>query len=623
MIAASAILHLNLLLLLFISTYANTTFRRRLATPILGWNNCQIDCAPILPNDSMVRGTASYLISTGLASAGYNHLNLDDAWMSSKRDSNNRLQPNTTRFPNFTDTIAFVRSLNLTIGLYTAAGDQTCSGKAGSCYHENIDADQFIQWGVTHVKDDACSTCRNPLKKGAPSDYFEMSKQLQVASNNYHVNKPILMVEGQPPFPAAASGQYGDVRRVGHDINPNWLSILSLIDLGSGLHSYSKPGLFFNDLEMMEIGNYPDFVPDMNEESYERSKAHMIMWSIMKSPLVLSTDLSKISKETLSIVTNKICLQVNQDVLGIQARRIKSSPPTLHVKDNINTIRRNERDVVAVAAKCNTTRHTQKWRWSPLNSEEKVKIKNHMNGTLWTIDKDGFGWCMGMPYSGIWSIIPYTIGNHTNPTFCTNEKGEISSWRAVEDISSSSPSSLKKYSFIWRTGNRPYGFAWGQDFGSSGPVPHTRWLQSNKGGNWTVDMTKLITESGTSLSPVTNEMIDDDGVGNVVMKNGQDFCLDIVSGGNVETWIGPLHSKNSKKRAVAILNRSPFVQNVNILFTEVGIVQNVSNSNTKITVTSAFKKGYHLYDGSGYSIQVHGHSAELLVMEVHNNIARQ
>ena len=35
-------------------------------------------------------------------------------------------------------------------------------------------------------------------------------------------------------------------------------------------------------------------------------------------------------------------------------------------------------------------------------------------------------------------------------------------------------------------------------------------------------------------------MIDDDGVGTVGARPGNDFCLDVVSGGNVETWVGPL-----------------------------------------------------------------------------------
>jgi hypothetical protein len=92
------------------------------------------------------------------------------------------------------------------------------------------------------------------------------------------------MVEGQPPLPLAADGHHGDVRRVGHDINAAWLSVLSLVDLGSGLWQYAQQGRFFNDLEMMELGN-GDFVAEESGAALARSRAHV-------SPEMLLLDLN-------------------------------------------------------------------------------------------------------------------------------------------------------------------------------------------------------------------------------------------------------------------------------------------------------------------------------------------
>jgi hypothetical protein len=181
-----------------------------------------------------VRSTAALLNSSGLAEAGYRHLNLDDAWMQD-RTADGLLQPNVTRFPDFAGTMSYVRSLGLSLGVYVAAGEQTCSGRPGSCGHEAADAAQFVRWGISHVKDDACSTCRDPHKKGAASDYKAFATALQRAAATHGSLTPLLMVEGQPPLPLAADGEHGDVRRVGHDINAEWLSMLSLVDLGSGL----------------------------------------------------------------------------------------------------------------------------------------------------------------------------------------------------------------------------------------------------------------------------------------------------------------------------------------------------------------------------------------------------
>ena len=221
------------------------------ATPIIGWNNCQLDCGPLYPDDALVRATARALHTTGLFAAGYEHLNLDDAWMARGRDPVTKRQvPDAMRFPDFLATLGFVRSLNISVGLYTASGTTTCSGRVGSCRHEAIDAGQFVEWGLAHIKDDACSVCRDLDKKGAALDYAAMMTGLKRAAAARGVPTPLLMVEGQPPFPEAADGRFGDVRRVGHDINANWSSMLSLVDIGSGLWPYARPG-YFNDLEMM------------------------------------------------------------------------------------------------------------------------------------------------------------------------------------------------------------------------------------------------------------------------------------------------------------------------------------------------------------------------------------
>ena len=68
------------------------------------------------------------------------------------------------------------------------------------------------------------------------------------------------------------------MRRVGHDINAVWLSVMSLIDLAAGLWPFAHPGqpkggdAFFNELEMMEVGN-GDFIAEQGQEALDRTRA--------------------------------------------------------------------------------------------------------------------------------------------------------------------------------------------------------------------------------------------------------------------------------------------------------------------------------------------------------------
>jgi len=88
--------------------------------------------------------------------------------------------------------------------------------------------------------------------------------------------------------------------------------VLQIIDLFTDIGEYSGPG-HWNDADMLEIGN------GMLTPSEER--LHMSMWSMFSSPLMAGNDLRTMPGETVSILTNKDVLSVDQDKLGISALR--------------------------------------------------------------------------------------------------------------------------------------------------------------------------------------------------------------------------------------------------------------------------------------------------------------
>jgi alpha-galactosidase len=59
--------------------------------------------------------------------------------------------------------------------------------------------------------------------------------------------------------------------------------------------------------------------------SAAEERAHMGLWAIGKSPILLGMDLTKISQSSLSIVKNKALIDINQDSLGKPATTFRPS----------------------------------------------------------------------------------------------------------------------------------------------------------------------------------------------------------------------------------------------------------------------------------------------------------
>lgn len=82
-----------------------------------GWNSWNTFKSSY--NQSIIENTASALVSSGLAKAGYKYVILDEGWQASARDPTGRQQANATKFPSGIKSLAdFVHELGLKIGIY-------------------------------------------------------------------------------------------------------------------------------------------------------------------------------------------------------------------------------------------------------------------------------------------------------------------------------------------------------------------------------------------------------------------------------------------------------------------------------------------------------------------------
>ena len=114
---------------------------------------------------------------------------------------------------------------------------------------------------------------------------------------------------------------------VGSDKNPgkaDWTSdytnsVTSQYNKAVIMDEFSGLQKGWNDPDMMVIG--------MNGLDLNQNKTHMAMWCMMNAPLMLGIDLRRVKKgdELYEIIANQDLIALNQDSLGIQAKRIGCS----------------------------------------------------------------------------------------------------------------------------------------------------------------------------------------------------------------------------------------------------------------------------------------------------------
>ena len=299
-------------------------------TPQMGWSSWNCFMTDI--NEDLIKATADAMVDLGLVEAGYVYLNLDDGWHG-ERDASGFVLEDREKFPSGMKALAdYLHAKGLKLGIYSDAGDFTCACYTGSRGHEYQDAITYAHWGVDYLKYDWCFTT-NANAKGS---YTLMRNALRKAG------RPILfsICEWGVNKPWEWAQDVGHSWRTTGDIGPvfapvpvsydeqgrrRWkpMSVLEIIDRNEPLREYAGPG-HWNDPDMLEVGNSATVDGVFYDMTESEDRAHFTMWCMMAAPLILGNDLTKITPETLAIITNKGMIAVDQDPLGIQGLRTKN-----------------------------------------------------------------------------------------------------------------------------------------------------------------------------------------------------------------------------------------------------------------------------------------------------------
>ncbi|HET9594327.1 MAG TPA: glycoside hydrolase family 27 protein [Anaeromyxobacteraceae bacterium] len=298
--------------------------------PPMGWNDwahfqCRIDEQIVLDN-------ARALVASGLAAKGYDTVTVDDCWMSTSRSPAGDLVADASKFPNGMKWLGDqLHAMGLKFGIYEDAGWKTCGEYPGSGQpqgggpdHFTQDARLFASWGVDYLKLDGCNVWVPPgqtMEEAYRAAYGAQSAALAATGRD------IVFSESAPAYFQESDrwlsvlgwvGDYGQLWRLGYDIqiydswNPTadrWPSVMRNYLYTRDLGRFTRPGNW----------NDPDFIIGGDPgTTFEEARSQFTLWSMMAAPLILSSDLTKVTQSPtlMAILGNADVIAIDQDPVG-------------------------------------------------------------------------------------------------------------------------------------------------------------------------------------------------------------------------------------------------------------------------------------------------------------------
>ena len=278
--------------------------------------------------EQVIYETADAFVTSGLASAGYQYVNLDGCELAPCPDPGNETachaftrdaggvlhDVDMQRLPRGAKAACdYIHSRGLKCGGYSDAAFTTCQGRPGSLFYERQDAQMWADIGVDLWKVDNCGEVPPGWEK--PEARYPPLRDALNATG-----RPILFslcVWGVDQ-PWLWGPQVGNTWRMYDDSdicdhtpgfdNGCWGRVMKIADAAVGLGRYAAPG-GWNDLDILGVDNFGMTAAE--------DASHFFVWVIAKSPLLLGNDVRAMSPETRALLTSPAVLAVSGDALGV------------------------------------------------------------------------------------------------------------------------------------------------------------------------------------------------------------------------------------------------------------------------------------------------------------------
>lgn len=299
----------------------------------MGWNS-YYGQTPL--TEASVMAIADTLVSRGLLVAGYRYVWLDDGWWDGQRDAHGAMLAPPQQWPHglryLTD---YLHARGLLAGIYTDAGADGCGGAGrgsgpqapGKLDHYQLDADQFAAWGFDAVKVDFCGGLAAGLDPATQYARFgralrsnRQQRPILLNISNYHSPLYFDLPLEQTAYwsytfgPSIANSwrTETDVGLVGRRHVFQWTDVVRNLESDAAHPEAAGPGGW----------NDPDYLgPELGMSPVE-DQAQFSLWAVEAAPLIIGSDVRKLSDASIEMLTNPEVIAIDQDPLGSQGIRI-------------------------------------------------------------------------------------------------------------------------------------------------------------------------------------------------------------------------------------------------------------------------------------------------------------
>jgi alpha-galactosidase len=299
-------------------------------TPYMGWDTYFAIANGF--NESSILQQAALLKSSGLEADGYRLIWLDAGWWQGQRDAQGNIAPSATQWPHGIAWLASTLHANgFKLGVYTDGGPTGCGSPAGSFGHYQQDINTLASWGVDALKVDWCGGSAKSL------DPATQYTQIHEAIVNNSSHRPMILnvcnflQPGQksapttPPFTQSAFDSYS----FGETIATSWRTDTDVGAPGNVPFSAVLRNMDADATSPLAAGpghwNDPDYLGPDQGMTAAQFQTQFSMWAMLAAPLMISDNMTAMSKASLATVSNRAVIAVDQDPAGIQGTLVSWS----------------------------------------------------------------------------------------------------------------------------------------------------------------------------------------------------------------------------------------------------------------------------------------------------------